>query len=113
MLFQDNINDQWFGCVFYTEEKFNSVNVPPYVVQAGNAAKNYVRENPVTSLVLLSLCGACAIPVLVFLAFAVITILVTFAGFLFVEGEKFGIFIWMKLMAQIVFLPHFGVYNVY
>lgn len=39
-----------------------------------------------TALTALALAITCAIPVVVFLTFALITLLVTFTGFLFVEG---------------------------
>jgi len=65
----------------------SSIQLPPMVNSAVESSKNYAAENPMTAVVFVALALSCAIPVIVFLTFAFVTLLVTFAGFLFVEGE--------------------------
>ncbi|XP_021968480.1 uncharacterized protein LOC110863469 isoform X2 [Folsomia candida] len=65
-------------------------NIHPVVNSWIQFAKNYAAENPMTALTALALAITCAIPVVVFLTFALITLLVTFTGFLFVEGTILG-----------------------
>ncbi len=69
-------------------DKVSSIRVPRVVNQLVDFGKDYARENPVTALILLALCLTSSAPVLIFLVFAVLTILVTFLGFLFVEGKE-------------------------
>ncbi|CAL8143166.1 unnamed protein product [Orchesella dallaii] len=80
--FEKEIRDriQWLG------DKITSIRAPRVISQLIDFGRDYARENPVTALILLALCLTSLAPVLIFLVFAVATILVTFLGFLFVEG---------------------------
>ncbi|ODM94043.1 Promethin [Orchesella cincta] len=80
--FEKEIRDriQWLG------DKVSSIRAPRVVSQLVEFGREYARENPVTALILLALCLTSLAPVILFLVFAVATILVTFLGFLFVEG---------------------------
>lgn len=60
--------------------------VPAKVNELIDSGKDYAKSNPLTFLTIVALVVSCSLPVLVFLAFAVITVAVTFIGFLFVEG---------------------------
>lgn len=71
--------------------RMSNVQLPPVINNAVESSKNYAAENPMTAVVIVALALSCAIPVCVFLSFAFVTLLVTFAGFLFVEGTILGI----------------------
>jgi hypothetical protein len=80
--------------------RMSSIQLPPMVNSAVESSKNYAAENPLTALTVLALVITCAIPVIVFLSFALITLFVTFAGFLFVEGEPYIQFNYNKMYSQ-------------
>lgn len=50
--------------------------------------KSYAVENPVTAVFIFAVFVASALPISIFLGFAIATVLVSFLGFLFVEGKK-------------------------
>ena len=64
----------------------SNIQLPPVVNNYIESGKVYATEHPMTAMTVLALAITCAIPVVVFLTFALITLLVTFTGFLFVEG---------------------------
>lgn len=71
-----------------TGQRMSSFRVPPAVNSFWESCKKYAAENPVMATTILALVITCAVPVIVFLSFALITLLVTFIGFLCVEGKK-------------------------
>lgn len=72
-------------------QRMSSFRVPPAVNSFWESCKKYAAENPMMAMTILALVITCAAPVIVFLSFALITLLVTFIGFLFVEGTLLGI----------------------
>jgi len=64
----------------------STIQVPPAVNRVMESGKNYAKENPMMTLTVVAVALTCAIPILIFLSFAVATLLITFIGFLFVEG---------------------------
>jgi hypothetical protein len=75
----------------YIGQRMSSFRVPPAVNSFWESCKKYAAENPVMATTILALVVTCAVPVIVFLSFALITLLVTFIGFLCVEGTLLGI----------------------
>jgi len=71
--------------------RVSNIQLPPMVNKWIDGGKKYAAEHPVVAMVALALAVSCAIPVVVFLSFALITLLVTFTGFLFVEGTILGV----------------------
>jgi len=71
--------------------RVSSIQLPPVVNSWIQSGKKYAKENPMTAVTLLALAVSCALPVVAFLTFALITLLVTFTGFLFVEGTILGV----------------------
>ncbi len=61
------------------------------VITAGRWAAENIRqfaaENPIATMCLCVILAACSVPVLFFLAFAVVSTFLTFCGFLFIEGK--------------------------
>jgi len=85
--FEQQVRDrfQQFG------RRMSTIHLPPVVNTWVESAKSYAAENPMTAVTILALAISCAIPVVMFLSFALITLLVTFTGFLFVEGTILGV----------------------
>jgi len=71
--------------------RVSNMQLPPVVNKWIDGGKKYAAEHPVVAMVALALAISCAIPVVVFLTFALITLLITFTGFLFVEGTILGV----------------------
>jgi hypothetical protein len=46
----------------------------------------YLVQHPIMALFLLSMALCCGIPVLMFVVFAVLTVILTFTGFIVIEG---------------------------
>jgi hypothetical protein len=51
-----------------------------------DVAAVYLVQHPIMALVLFVIVLCCGIPVLVFVVFAVLTVILTFTGFVFIEG---------------------------
>lgn len=51
-----------------------------------DAAGDKLAEEPVLGFAVLAMALSCAVPVVVFIIFAIISVIFTFAGFIFVEG---------------------------
>ena len=81
----------WVFFVLYdfTGNQLSSLRsrIPSKVNELIDNGKDYAKSNPLTFLTIVALVLSCSLPVLVFLAFAIITVAVTFIGFLFVEGD--------------------------
>jgi hypothetical protein len=71
--------------------RVSNIKLPPVVNKWIDGGKKYAADHPVVAMVALALAISCAIPVVIFLTFALITLLVTFTGFLFVEGTILGV----------------------
>jgi len=73
---------EWLGA------KFSSLRlpVPSFVVKSVGGVKAYAAENPVNTVLILAVIIASALPVSIFLGFAIATILISLFGFLIVEG---------------------------
>jgi len=71
--------------------RVSSIQLPPVVNSWIQSGKKYAKEHPMTAITVLALAISCALPVVFFLTFALITLLVTFTGFLFVEGTILGV----------------------
>jgi len=90
-LINDIIEQQVRGRFRGIGQRMSSFRVPPAVNSFWESCKKYAAENPVMAMTILALVITCAVPVIVFLSFAAITLLVTFIGFLCVEGTLLGI----------------------
>lgn len=52
-----------------------------------DAAGDKLAEEPVLGFAVLAMALSCAVPVVIFIIFAIISVIFTFAGFIFVEGK--------------------------
>nr|CAD7595787.1 unnamed protein product [Timema genevievae] len=68
----------------YTQRVLKDHHVYEHIDELGV----YMAKHPVIALVVFAVVISCGIPVLLFLVFAVVTILLTFTGFVIVEGTQ-------------------------
>nr|CAD7444953.1 unnamed protein product [Timema bartmani] len=68
----------------YTQRVLKDHHVYEHIDELGV----YMAKHPVIALVVFAVVISCGIPVLLFLIFAVVTILLTFTGFVIVEGTQ-------------------------
>nr|CAD7460413.1 unnamed protein product [Timema tahoe] len=72
----------WRRVSKYTQRVLKDHHVYEHIDELGV----YMAKHPVIALVVFAVVISCGIPVLLFLIFAVVTILLTFTGFVIVEG---------------------------
>ncbi|XP_023709227.1 uncharacterized protein LOC111865429 [Cryptotermes secundus] len=85
----------------------------------------YLVQHPIMALFLISVALCCGIPVLMFVLFAVLTVVLTFAGFIVVEGTiltvgsvllcgfLLGMLVVMLTLAATVGVAYFGFMEIY
>lgn len=57
------------------------------VTELVDSASDKLAEHPVLGFTLLAMALSCGLPIVIFIIFAIISVIFTFAGFIFVEGR--------------------------